>query len=140
MKNSKSAFIFSILVLAYILFMMELCFAQDFQLKDLYIEGDRAVGTNRHVYLPKGETRRGSLNLGMEIVNGPVYSKNIVSSMYTEKQFRHVSLYSEMGVRYKQVEGYINHYSGHIMDTTTDYKYPNTNGIGIRFNIVKDGE
>lgn len=109
--------------------------ANQLELRDLYIESKKAVGTNRTTLLPNGEQKRGELNLGVDYGYRAWYNRLKVTSFYAS-QFRHVSLTVETGFRLGSFEVFADHYSGHALDAVYDEKYPNMNSIGVRIKLV----
>lgn len=109
------------------------------KLTELYIEAEKAVMTNRTFNQVEGEKVGGWLGLGYKVEYGFIYSKNKLTSEYSDKQFRHIALDSELGFNItKQYQVYIRHYSGHMMDYAYDTKFPEENAIGIRLNLIGD--
>jgi len=116
------------------------------KLKDLSITADRAVGTNDHWTVPAGERKHGELNMRLELSDYQEYYfiRTEVDSMYTNVQFRYVSLTQELAVepRKRGVEFFIKHRSEHCLDceyrTDGDWRYPNQNSVGVRFKFVSN--
>lgn len=117
------------------------CYSEDFvKLNKAYIEITKSVGTNRHWSIPEGESKSGDLNFFTETIYfNFIYARSMVNSFYTDSQFRYVSLTEEIAVKpFKQLELFYQHRSEHGLDY--EYlnidKYPNTNSVGIRINLL----
>lgn len=103
------------------------------KLDNLYIEAKKSIGTNRTPYMVPDE-KRGELNLGLQYSVRRIYNRLKVTSFYGH-QFRHVSLDTELGLKFDKFEVFVDHYSGHALDYQYEFKYPNMNSIGIRYNF-----
>lgn len=113
-----------------------LSFAQPVTLSSLYIEAEKATGTNRTPLMPKEYTKDGELNLVMETrVLALGYSIIRVDSMFADSQFATVALDVETGVRLDWLEVYVDHRSQHALDTSYGFKYPNENSVGFRVRL-----
>ena len=113
-----------------------LSFAQPVTLSSLYIEAEKATGTNRTPLMPKEYTKDGELNLVMETkVLALGYSIIRVDSMFADSQFATVALDIETGVRLDWLEVYVDHRSQHALDTNYGFKYPNENSVGFRVRL-----
>lgn len=112
------------------------------KIRDLSIEATRAIGTNRDFIIPEGEEKQGDLNLNFVVGDRHKYFKltTRVESMYTDRQFRYVSLTEELAYEPSRngVEFFINHRSEHCLDCSYMIKYPNTNSIGVRIKFIED--
>ncbi len=104
----------------------------------LYIEIEKsAIRDSRTFNQVNGESVGGWVNLGLQVDHGPIYTNSIISSEYSNTQFRHVSLDMEIGVRVTDTyQLYIRHYSGHMLDAQYDRAYPEENSIGLRINLI----
>lgn len=105
---------------------------------ELYVEAEKtAIRPNRTFNQVNGESVGGWVRLGLQVDQGPIYSKSIISSEYSNTQFRHVSLETELGVRITATyQIYVRHYSGHMLDASYNRNYPEENSIGLRINLI----
>lgn len=111
-------------------------FAQPVKLESLYIEAEKATGTNRTPLVPKTYNKAGELNLVMETkVLSLGYSIIRIDGIYADSQFATVALDMETGIRLDYIEVYTNHRSQHALDTNYGFKYPNENSIGFRVRL-----
>lgn len=117
------------------------------KVKQLYIETDRAVINNQHWSIPKGEVKKGSLGLGLELsdYNEIYFIRSNVDSFYTDRQFRYISLIQEIALEPKKkgLEIFFRHQSEHGMDfeyqnTNGRFRFPDQNSIGIKFKFIDD--
>lgn len=113
-------------------------------LESLYLETEKAFGSNRQLYLPDESIPKYYMNLGFDLDlsrgSNIVYSNNVISSVVDQSQFRYVALDSELGVNTPyNFQLYIRHYSGHMMDAVdpSGVRFPEENTIGLRFNLFK---
>ena len=109
--------------------------ADEYKVKNLYIEYQKGVGTNRMPLMPDNFKRKGALSLGLDTEYKFVYSNTRVTGMH-EQQFRSVGLRSEIGVHVWKFDFFIDHESIHALDANYVGKYPNTNSIGFRLNLI----
>jgi len=107
------------------------------KLTDFYIEAEKAVMSNRTPNQVENEKVGGWMNLGYKIEDSWFYNKGKITSEYSSKQFRHVSLEAEVGVSLSNYEIYYRHYSGHMLDSRYETKYPEENSVGIRINLIE---
>ncbi len=122
--------------LAFVFCLFLLSQARGMELSDLSIEYNEAIGTNRNRLLPKDTTKKGELNLNMAVRSSKyTYTDLQIESVIDSHQFRTVGLEIESGVRYKQIELYLQHHSQHVLDRADTEKYPNENGIGLRMKL-----
>ena len=113
-----------------------LSFAQPVQLDSLYIEAERATGTNRTPLIPSVYNKAGELNLEMNLKFLALgYNKIRVESTFADSQFSTVALETESGARFEFVDLYIRHRSQHALDTVYGFKYPNENSVGFRVRL-----
>lgn len=129
-----------------ILLLPTVTFAKNpFKLKDLYIEVERPVGQTRtlkkyEVRKNNKEIKHGELNLGFvtgaDFKHANVFNKMEVRSVFTNRQFREVTLETETGVNIDYVDVYFRHMSTHGLDMQL-YKesYPQDNAVGIRIHF-----
>ena len=109
-------------------------------LKDLYIESEKHVRSNRSYYIPENEQPRFDLNLGMNLDIGKYsYFDTRVVSITNQRQFRFIAWEFENGLSYYGIDLYVRHFSGHLLDTGEDRRFPEDNTIGIRVNFVGGG-
>lgn len=144
MKNrehflSRNASEIAILLTPYVIAILTLLFApsivaKELTLDDLHIEAKSTFGESRDFHMPNGEEKKGELNLGLAYSKGIAYNKMKVRGFFGH-QFRHVSLETEAGIRLKDFEVFVEHYSGHAMDAEYGTKYPKTNAVGTRIRF-----
>lgn len=109
-----------------------------FELTDLAIEYEKAVGTNRMAYQFDGHGDKvGELNLVMRNEWKRVYNTVRIDSVISEAQFSNVALDTELGISWKPIDLYIQHRSEHILDAQLERNYPNENSIGVRVKLVR---
>lgn len=110
------------------------------KVKDLYIETEKRIGTNRDYYLRDEEAAKYDLNLGLNLeLPATLYYNNKVTSTTDDNQFRHIGYEFEFGARpFKGIDLYIQHFSGHALDESYDKNFPQRNKFGIRFNLIRD--
>ena len=114
--------------------------SQAMTLTDLSVEYKHAVSTNRHWAIPEGEIKGGELNLLMRNDGKLMFTRAIIRTMFTNKQFRYGALEAEVGFKYKAAEIFMHHLSEHVLDykygdPRYKYKYPNSNSIGVRIKL-----
>lgn len=113
-------------------------FSKDVKIKDLYIDAERAVFTNRPYEMPPGYKKKYGLGLGLDVdLYKYGYLNQRIQGMTGPRQFRHVSWEFETGVRLdKHVEFYFRHYSGHALDSQYESRFPESNSVGIRLYLI----
>ena len=118
-------------------------FAQDLSryvnVKSLYIEGEKRIGTNREYFLKNSQNVKHDVNLGLDLdLPLNLYYNSIVTSITDTRQFRHVGYELELGHRpFNGVEVYIQHFSGHALDEQYDRAFPQSNKVGVRLILWK---
>lgn len=142
MSKAIHQFLFLILIMLLVLLSFNSKAEQRFvELNRIAIEVERAIGTNRDFTIPENEEKAGELNLILEAKYlGFLYSRDRVESMYTDSQFRFISLTKEFAVKpYDDLEVYYQHTSEHALDFEYDniQKYPNINSIGFRLILFE---
>ena len=120
------------------------CFSRDLRdhvkVDSLYIEMDKHIKSNRSFYLPEDESPGESFNLGFDLdISKNLYLDSKVSSSTNGHQFRFISLDSEIGFSKYNVDLYIKHFSGHTLDASLGRRFPESNAIGIRLNLIGKG-
>lgn len=110
------------------------------EIRDLYIEAERATMVNRNYFFKDRDQRRYSLNLGLNLdITEDFFFNSLVTSMTDKNQFRFVGLDFDTGYRILHgFEVYFKHFSGHILDDTYDEGFPQDNSIGVRFRFIGD--
>jgi hypothetical protein len=107
--------------------------------KNLYLEAEKARGTNRSYNIPDGHTPSNYANLGLDLTfTKYVYNNSKIKSVVDQSQFRNVSLDTELGIKLYSVDIYIRHFSGHALDSEYGKKFPQENSVGVRFNLIGD--
>lgn len=107
------------------------------EVKALYIETEKSIMTNRTWLIPQDEESKGFVNLGIEYdFNKTFYLNQRVETEFT-RQFRYIGYKSELGVRVLGVDIYYRHFSGHAMDFNYGRPFPESNAIGVRWNMIK---
>ena len=109
--------------------------AGELKLSDLAIEHHYSVGTNRHWSIPKGETKKGEINLHMKHENDYFYSRTKIGMMYTNRQFRYGALEYEIGGKTGRIHLGLFHRSEHTLDFEREVKYQNQNAIKLRLDL-----
>jgi len=105
----------------------------------LHLDIDRTINTNRHWSIPKGEKKKGNVNLTFDLSNHQetIFFRQDLDTFYT-RQFRYVGYTTELAVEPygKGVEVYIKHKSEHGLDYKYIDGYPNQNSVGIRIKFI----
>jgi hypothetical protein len=110
------------------------------KVRNLYIEGEKRVLTNRDYFLNENRIPHNDLNLGLDLdLPATLYYNNKVNSIVDTNQFRYIGYTFELGARpFKGIEVYFQHFSGHALDETFDYRgFPQFNKVGVRFYLWK---
>lgn len=109
-----------------------------FKFKRFDIEYQKSIGTNRTPLLPSDRIKKGVLSGDFETEIGKYgYNTSKIESYISDRQFSYIGLKTEFGINIDRLQIFMYHYSGHCMDCIYDFKYPNENSIGIRFNLYK---
>lgn len=109
------------------------------KVQNLYLEAEKAYGTNRSYNLPEDRIPSHYANLGFDLTfTKYVYSNSKIKSVVDQSQFRNVSLDSELGFKLLGLDIYARHFSGHALDSNYGKKFPQENSIGIRLNLIGD--
>ncbi|MCK9370561.1 hypothetical protein M0R04_11680 [Candidatus Dojkabacteria bacterium] len=107
------------------------------ELNKLDISYGKSMGTNRDFTYT--ERKKGDLNLhfNYSILNRIDLDTNILSK-FTASQFRYIELAPQLNLKINgQFKLFINHRSGHALDTQYVTKYPNENSVGVNFTLYE---
>lgn len=104
---------------------------------DLSIEAEKAIGTNRNYGIHKkhGE-KKAEINLNLGLSYKQIYNVLRIESDVCERQFCTVALDTELGVKFKPVDLYLQHKSEHTLERRFNKKYQNENSVGIRLKFI----
>ena len=108
-------------------------------MKDLYIEMDRSILSNRNYYLVDKRSRKYGVNLGLnlDITDLSFFNSKLIS-ITNASQFKYIGLTFDTGVKLiKGIELYYKHFSGHALDQEFPDRFPEENALGIRFRLIE---
>jgi len=109
------------------------------EVDNLYFEVEKTVSTNRGYTLPENTTPKNNFNLGLNLSDkwSVLYLNSEISSTTTKSQFGYVGLDSELGLNTTiGLQLYYRHFSGHLLDATSEDRFPEENVIGVRLNLI----
>jgi hypothetical protein len=114
--------------------------SSNIKVKNLYIETEKRVLTNREYFLVDQYGATNDLNLGLDLeMPASIYFNNKITSITDDSQFRFVGYNFEIGAEpIKGIEVYFEHFSGHALDQTYVNDFPQFNKVGIRWNFIKN--
>ena len=109
------------------------------KVENLYIETEKRVSYNTDYHMVNQDQAKYDLNLGLDLtLPATMYYNSKVVSTTDSDQFRFVGLNFEVGARpFTGIDVYFGHFSGHALDDSFNRDFPQTNKIGIRFNLIK---
>lgn len=109
------------------------------KIDDLSIEIEKAVGTNRNYGIHRKHGRKESeMNLNLEMSHKQIYNVLRIESDVCERQVCTVALDTELGVKFKPIDLYLQHKSEHNLEQRFNKKYQNENSVGIRLKFIGD--
>lgn len=127
----------NLILLFFVMFLVNFT-AKGIELKELSIEYEAAIGTNRQAYsYEEHGDKKGELNLEMKNEYKRVYSIVRIESDIAESQFSNIALDTELGISWKPVDVYIQHRSEHVLDAQVERNYPNENSFGVRVKLLQ---
>lgn len=116
--------------------------AHAYEVESLWLSHEKGVGSNRSVYF-NNEERSGTTKLGFDLrALDVLYNSTQIEGTLGASQYRHVGLATEAGLDFYRAQIYFNHKSDHNLDQDwygAGKKYGNTNSVGLRIFLIRDG-